>query len=163
MITLIKEIRSLKGNSKGIFFILAFRTSHIFTKNIIVKLLGFPVRILYKIIIQWILGIDIDDSTKIGHGFNVFHGQGLIINRSTIIGNNVTIRQNTTIGNAKSNGGSPIINDNVEIGANSVIIGNITIGKNSVIAAGSVVVKNVQENVIVAGNPAHFIKYIKLK
>lgn len=88
----------------------------------------------------------------------MFHGQGLIINSSAIIGDDVTIRHNTTIGNAKENGGCPVIGNNVNIGANSVIIGEITIGDNSVIAAGSVVIKDVPSGVLVAGNPAKIIK-----
>ena len=42
---------------------------------------------------------------------------------------------------------------------NVTCIGNITIGDNAVIAAGSVVVKDVPANAIVAGNPAKVIKY----
>ena len=34
----------------------------------------------------------------------------------------------------------------------------VTIGKNSIVAAGSVVVKDVPDNVIVGGNPAKIIK-----
>ncbi len=35
-----------------------------------------------------------------------------------------------------------------------------TIGNNAVIAAGSVVTKDVEENAVVGGNPAKFIKYV---
>ncbi|KXJ49439.1 MAG: hypothetical protein AXW17_02285 [Colwellia sp. Phe_37] len=51
-----------------------------------------------------------------------------------------------------------LINDDVWIGANSIILPGISLGKGCVIAAGSVVTKNVDDNVIVAGNPAKFIK-----
>lgn len=154
---LFKEVKVLKGNSKGVLFIIFFRLSNFFTKSKFLKFFGFPIRLVYKILFQWILGIDIDDSTKIGFGFNVYHGQSLIINRQTIIGKNVTIRHNTAIGNAKEGGKCPVIGDNVNIGANTVVIGAITIGNNSVIGAGSVVIKNVPENSVVAGNPAKLI------
>lgn len=49
--------------------------------------------------------------------------------------------------------------DNVTVGANAVIIGNITIGNNVIVGAGSVVVKDVPDNAIVAGNPARIIKF----
>lgn len=148
----------MNGNTKGRFFLLCYKTSNFFTRNSLLKLIGFPVRMAYRLFVQWILGIDIPDTTKIGRNFNVYHGQGLIINSSAVIGDNVTIRHNTTIGNAKENGGCPIIGNNVNIGANSVIIGEITIGDNAVIAAGSVVVKDVPSGVLVAGNPAKIIK-----
>ena len=51
-----------------------------------------------------------------------------------------------------------IIEDNVFIGTNVIILKGVTIGKNSVIGAGSVVVGNVPENVVVAGNPAKVIR-----
>ncbi|MDO5463801.1 MAG: DapH/DapD/GlmU-related protein [Akkermansia sp.] len=51
-----------------------------------------------------------------------------------------------------------LVGDNVEIGANVTIIGGVKIGNNSVIGAGSVVVKDVPANCVVAGNPAKIIK-----
>lgn len=50
MLLLIKEMKVLKGNTKGVLFISAFRISNFFTKNKILKILGFPIRMLYKII-----------------------------------------------------------------------------------------------------------------
>jgi putative colanic acid biosynthesis acetyltransferase WcaB len=144
-------------NTKGLFFLVLFRTSSFFTQNKILKLIGIPIRIFYKIIINYILGIDIHDETIIGNNFQVYHGQGLIIHKDTIIGDNVTVRQNTTIGSSSKEGKAPVIGNFVNIGANCVIIGNIKIGDNSIIGAGSVVVKDVFENTTVVGNPARKI------
>src|SRR5690606_27498357 len=94
---------------------------------------------------------------------NIFHGQGLVINSDVVIGNYVTLRHNTTIGSAHESGLCPIISDHVEVGANVVIIGNIKIGENSKIAAGSVVIKDVPSNVLVAGNPAVIKKYLDVE
>lgn len=152
-----KDIIANKNNTKGLFLVLFFRTSSFFTKNIILKIIGFPVRTLYKILVQWILGCDISDNTAIGGGFSIYHGQGLIIHSDVEIGQYVTLRHNTTIGNSKRNSRCPIIGDNVDIGANSVIIGNVLIGDHSIIGAGSVVVKDVPPYSTVAGNPAKII------
>lgn len=46
------------------------------------------------------------------------------------------------------------IYDNVFIGGKSIILGNVKIGPNAIIAAGSVVIRDVPEGTIVAGNPA---------
>lgn len=51
-----------------------------------------------------------------------------------------------------------LIGNNVWIGANSRINKGVTIGVNSIVAANSVVVKNVPDNCIVAGNPARVVK-----
>lgn len=57
--------------------------------------------------------------------------------------------------------GKPIlIKKNAWIGANATILPGVTIGENSIVAAGSVVSKNVPDNVIVGGIPAKFIKEI---
>lgn len=52
------------------------------------------------------------------------------------------------------------IKKNCWIGAGSTILAGVTIGDNSVVGAGSVVTKDVPDNVIVAGNPAKIIKQI---
>ena len=53
-----------------------------------------------------------------------------------------------------------IIGRNCWIGMNSIIMKGVTIGNNSIVASGSIVAKNVPENVIVAGNPAVIVKNI---
>lgn len=49
---------------------------------------------------------------------------------------------------------------NAWIGANATILQGVTIGENSVVAAGSVVSKDVPDNVVVGGTPAKIIKKI---
>lgn len=52
----------------------------------------------------------------------------------------------------------PTIRRGAKIGANAVLLPDIVIGENVLIGAGSVVVANVPDNVVVAGNPARVIK-----
>lgn len=147
-----------RGNFRCLFFIIFFRIAHFFTKNKFMKFLGFPIIILYRFIVNWVLGIDISERTKIGKNFIIWHGIGLVVHPDSIIGNNVVLRHCTTIGNSKTNGKPPIIGNNVNIGSNSVIIGDIIIGNNVIIGAGSVVTKDVPDNVVIVGNPSKIVK-----
>lgn len=52
------------------------------------------------------------------------------------------------------------IGDNVWVGAGVHIMGGVTIGRNSIIGAGSVVTKDIPENVIAAGLPCRMIREI---
>ena len=92
------------------------------------------------------------------------HPVGIVINRCAVIGKNCTIYQGVTIAPKPGPGITPVVTvgDNVRICANATVVGNITIGNNAVIGAGAVVVKDVPENAVVAGNPAAIIKYINV-
>lgn len=153
--TLARELLTLGDNTKGRLFLTAFRIASRFEDHgRIMRILGVPVRLLYRLGVQWMLGIDIPLGTRIGFAPDVYHGMGLVIHRDTIIGDRVRLHHNTTIGLARPEGGAPVIGHDVQIGANSVVIGGISIGDRAVIAAGSVVIRDVAPGTLVAGNPA---------
>ena len=52
------------------------------------------------------------------------------------------------------------IGKNVWIGSNSTVLAGVTIGDNAVIGAGSVVTKDIPENMIAVGSPARVIRSI---
>ncbi|WDF54708.1 acyltransferase [Mucilaginibacter sp. KACC 22063] len=108
-------------------------------------------------------------------------GQNVGISNSTIvcwdkitIGNNVVIGGSVKIWDTNYHSLNPVIrtsgndndiktapifiDDNVFIGGNSIILKGVKIGKNSVIAAGSIVVKDIPENVVAGGNPCKVLK-----
>ena len=100
-------------------------------------------------------GIQIPRNTKIGYGFYIGHGVGVVINGGTTIGNNVNISQFLSIG---TNKGTPAtIGDNVYIGPNVCIVEDVKIGNNTLIAAGAVVICDIPENTTVVGCPAKVI------
>lgn len=150
-----------KSNPKGKLIMVSFRICALATRSKLLFVLSVPILILYRLCIEWILGVEIPYKTKIGPGLTLYHGQALVINDGTIIGRNCTIRHSTTIGNKLLSNGlysnSPIIGNNVDIGSNVCIIGPIRIGDNVKIGAGSVVTKDIPSDVIVVGNPARII------
>lgn len=52
------------------------------------------------------------------------------------------------------------IKEGASLGANATILPGIIIGKNSMVGAGSVVTKDVPDNVLVVGNPAKIVKIL---
>lgn len=105
-------------------------------------------------------GIEIHPGARIGKGFFIDHGIGVIIGETTIIGNNVTLYQGVTLGgNGKEHGKRhPTIGDNVMISAGAKVLGSFTIGENSKIGAGSVVLGEVPPNSTVVGVPGRVVK-----
>lgn len=98
-------------------------------------------------------------SASIGYKSKLAYGGiGVVIHSKAVIGDRVIIGQNTTIGRKLSPEGVPIIANDVYIGAGARILGGITIGNNVIIGANSVVLIDVPDNSIVAGNPAKVVR-----
>ncbi|MGW8159258.1 MAG: serine O-acetyltransferase [Desulfoprunum sp.] len=135
-----------------------FRLSQfMWKKGRLVRSLSIPYFILYRLLVIYFFNIELLPNLNIGRRLRIFHGYALVIHPSSVIGNDVTLRHCTTLGNKCSGGKGPQIGDRVNIGCNSVIIGEIHIGNDTTIGAGSVVIENVADGQIVAGNPARII------
>lgn len=115
-----------------------------------------------KYVIVWLSGIEIDYNAEIGQAFSLHHGYGTIV--SGTIGHNVHVNQGVTIGGnwgkIKGSRSLPVIGDNVWIMAGAKVLGPITIGSNVVIGANAVVLRDIPDNVVVAGVPARVIREI---
>ena len=103
-----------------------------------------------------VFGVDIHPAANIAGGVMIDHATGVVIGETSKIDKNVSIYQGVTLGGRGFEIGDrhPKIKSGVSIFASSTILGNIVIGKNAKIAAGSLVLKDVNEDVTVAGIPA---------
>ena len=105
-------------------------------------------------------GIEIHPGAKIGKGFFIDHGNGVIIGETTVIGDNVTLYQGVTLGGTGKEHGKrhPTVGNNVMISAGAKVLGSFTIGDNSKIGAGSVVLSEVPPCSTVVGVPGRVVK-----
>lgn len=147
--------------SSGFHAIICYRFCHWLWKKKF-KLLA---RFLSQVT-RFFTGIEIHPAAKIGFGFFIDHGMGVVIGETTEIGNNVTLYQNVTLGGTKvfnKNGKNlqkrhPTIGNNVIIGSGAQVLGPIIIGDDVKIGANAVVVKDVPACTTVVGIAAHQIE-----
>ncbi|TCK68824.1 sugar O-acyltransferase (sialic acid O-acetyltransferase NeuD family) [Winogradskyella wandonensis] len=85
-------------------------------------------------------------------------GKGALINLSCTIGHDVILEDFVEICPNVNISGNCKIEEEVFIGTSAVILPKVTIGKNSIIGAGSVVTKDIPNNVLALGAPARIIK-----
>jgi serine O-acetyltransferase len=107
-----------------------------------------------------ITGIEIHPAAKIGDGFFIDHGMGVVIGETAEIGTDVTLYQGVTLGGTGFATGKrhPTVQDNVTIGSGAKLLGPITVGHGSKIGANSVVIHDVPPNSTVVGNPGHPVR-----
>lgn len=108
---------------------------------------------------RFLTGIEIHPGAKIGQGFFIDHGTGVVIGETAEVGHNVTIYQGVTLGGTGKEKGKrhPTIGNNVVIGAGARILGSFTVGDNVKIGAGSVVNKPVPSDTTVVGVPGRIV------
>ncbi|MDP2932249.1 MAG: serine O-acetyltransferase, partial [Chloroflexota bacterium] len=104
---------------------------------------------------RFLTGIEIHPGAKIGEGFFIDHGMGVVIGETAEIGNNVVMYQGVTLGGTSHQRAKrhPTLGNNVLVGVGAKLIGAITIGDNTKIGAGSVVVSSAPANATVVGVP----------
>lgn len=139
----------------GFHALLAYRISH-YLKSMGVPFLPRAISQLAR----WVTGVEIHPAAKIGTGFFIDHGMGVVIGETAEIGDYVTLFQGVTLGGTGKERGKrhPTLGNHVVVGAGAKILGGITIGDNVKIGANSVVLKNVPPNSTVIGVPGRVIK-----
>jgi serine O-acetyltransferase len=109
---------------------------------------------------RFLTGIEIHPGAKIGKGFFIDHGMGVVIGETSEIGDNVTIYHGVTLGGTSFTRSKrhPTIENNVIIGAGAKILGPLTVGANSKIGANSVVIVDVPPSSTVVGIPGKIVR-----
>jgi acetyltransferase-like isoleucine patch superfamily enzyme len=105
----------------------------------------------------------IDGNTRIGNGVSL---QSMVyIPTNTTIGDHVFIGPNAVLTNDRYPPSGllegPIVKTGAAIGANSTILPGVCIGEGAFVAAGSIVTRDVPDNMMAIGNPARIIELPK--
>jgi len=144
----------------GLTAVAAHRIAH--------ELYRLEVPILPRIMSEYIhgkTGIDIHPGARIGHGFFIDHGTGVVIGETCRIGNHVKLYQGVTLG-AKSfpldENGNPVkhIQRHPTVGSGAVIYANATIlggdtviGENSTVGGNVFLMQSIPPGSLVTRNP----------
>ena len=109
---------------------------------------------------RFFTGIEIHPGAKIGDGFFIDHGMGIVIGETSEIRDNVALYQGVTLGGTSllKKKRHPTLGNNVVVGAGAKLIGAITIGDNVKVGAGSVVITSVTANATVVGVPGRVVE-----
>lgn len=154
-----KNCNKISTQLRYFFFTAGFRYIYLFRKS--QKAKNPIARVFWTFLLRQCMlrtGIQIPASTKIGRGFRIVHFGHIVINPSTIIGENFNISQGCLIGFSEGGKrGTPIIGNNVCMNANAIIVGNVHIGDNVLISPGTFINFDVPDNSIVIGNPGRII------
>jgi len=102
---------------------------------------------------------DINPAARIGRGIFLDHATGFVVGETAVIEDDVSILHGVTLGGTgkENEDRHPKIRHGVMLGAGSKILGNIEVGHCARVASGSVVLKDVPNNVTVAGVPAKIV------
>lgn len=110
--------------------------------------------------------ITIGDNVYINFGCIILDCSEVTIGSNTLLGPNIGLyaANHSTDATERINGGcygKPIhIGNNVWLGGDVKVLQGVTIGDNTIIGAGSIVTKDIPDNVIAVGNPCKVIRKI---
>jgi maltose O-acetyltransferase len=105
------------------------------------------------------MGVSVGSGTLIYSNVNfirpgkdpIFIGKNCILTGCTVIGHDASTNRHLETSSMRP---PTIIEDNCLIGFGAIILCGVKIGSGAIIGAGSVVTKDVEPNMVVAGNPA---------
>lgn len=112
-------------------------------------------------LMRFFTGIEIHPGAKIGRGFFIDHGLGIVIGETAEIGKNCTMFQNVTLGGTGKHKGKrhPTIGDNALIGVGAILLGPMKVGNNVKIGADTFIInKDVPDNCTVVGTPGKIVR-----
>jgi serine O-acetyltransferase len=93
---------------------------------------------------------------ELGPGLLLPHPTGVVIGSGVRVGAGVTLYQGVTLGRRQGEH-YPVVAEGATVYPNAVIAGPVRIGRGAVVGAGSVVIRDVPDQAVAAGNPARLL------
>lgn len=109
---------------------------------------------------RFLTGIEIHPGARIGPGFFIDHGMGVVIGETAEVGEDVLLYHGVTLGGSslKRVKRHPTIGDRVVISAGAKVLGDITIGDDCKIGPNAVVRQSIPPKSVVVGIPGRVVR-----
>jgi serine O-acetyltransferase len=166
MITLIEDIKAIYRNDPAarnveVLFYAGFWaiTFHRITHFIWRLHLPLVPRILSQLT-RFFTGVEIHPGARIGKGFFIDHGMGVVIGETTEIGDNCVLFHNVTLGGTGKHKQKrhPTLGNNVFVGTGATLLGPLNVGNNVRIGANAfIIMHDVPDNCTVVGSPGKIV------
>lgn len=106
-------------------------------------------------------GAEIHPAARIGKGFFLDHGAGVVIGETAVVGDYCVMFHNVTLGGTGKYHGQrhPVVGDHVFIGTSAILLGPIRVGDHAKVGANAFVInRDVPAFSTVVGTPARVVK-----
>jgi len=109
---------------------------------------------------RFLTGVEIHPGARIGGGFFIDHGMGVVIGETAIVGDDVLMYHNVTLGGTsrKRKKRHPTVGNGVVISPGAKILGDITVGDGAKIGPNAVVRNDVPAGAVVVGIPGRAVQ-----
>ena len=137
--------------------ILLHRLAHWLHTRVGLRLLGR----LVSVWARFLTGVEVHPGARIGRGFFIDHGAGVVIGETARIGDHCVMFHNVTLGGTGKYDGQrhPIVGDHVFIGTNAILLGPIRVGDHAKVGANAFVInRDVPAHATVVGTPARMVR-----
>jgi putative colanic acid biosynthesis acetyltransferase WcaB len=124
------------------------------------RIAALPLVAVYKVLVEWVLGIELPLRLRVGPGLRLFHAHGLVVHPDARLGANVVLKHGVTIGHRGEEdieGPAPTIGDGAVFGPHAQVLGDVTVGAGARIGAGAVVLSDVPPGATAVGVPARIV------
>ena len=99
-------------------------------------------------------GVEIEPGAKLGPGFQIYHGHGIVVNRNVRAGRDLLLFHGVTLGTNGHGNAAPVLGERVIVYAGAKVLGGVHIGDRARIGANAVVLDDVPAGATAVGIPA---------